>query len=443
MASLKSHATVTPSWKQYEVDENETLLSISVKFDTSADIIKRKNKIRDTSELWMGRVILVPENTEKVKNEASRIVTSSPDPEDQDPEQIGFIKLDAHRLRIDSGSSIDLKNINYKNEISGVLLVTPSAIMFDPTNNLPDQGLIIPVNKLKRAALYNVNNNSDDKISWLQVSSGTEVAYFGVDFEQANPLLRCLQKWSSAKHLATPMTSTSKSKNNFNTNQPPDFAVCSSSLELEKNEEFYSSVETEWQIESKVEFENFKAQNPMETAAGILPELSRKSTILSDAQIMNLNNLLPAKCIGSKWNLRYSTRINGTSLKTLIRNCEPSESPNLIVIKTCCNSIIGALASHSIRVSEHFFGSGQSFLFRFQDSGSSELEQFKWSGLNSFFIRCDRETLVFGSSEGSYGIWIEGTLLRGTSRKSETFNNPILTKQRDFKIDTVELWDFS
>ena len=78
MASLKSHATVTPSWRQYEVDENETLLSISVKvclqsmfdcthiktkFDTSADIIKRKNKIRDTSELWMGRVILVPENT--------------------------------------------------------------------------------------------------------------------------------------------------------------------------------------------------------------------------------------------------------------------------------------------------------------------------------------------------------------------------------------------
>ena len=30
---------------------------------------------------------------EKVKNEANRIVTSSPDPEDQDPEQIGFIKV--------------------------------------------------------------------------------------------------------------------------------------------------------------------------------------------------------------------------------------------------------------------------------------------------------------------------------------------------------------
>jgi hypothetical protein len=158
---------------------------------------------------------------------------------------------------------------------------------------------------------------------------------------------------------------------------------------------------------------------------------------------MNLNNLLPAKCIGSKWNLKYSTRLNGTSLKTLIRNCETSESPNLVVIKTCCDSIIGALSSHPIRVSEHFFGSGQSFLFRFNNSNQSDLEQFKWSGLNSFFIRCDRQTLVFGSSEGSYGIWIEGSLLRGTSKKSETFNNPILTKQRDFKIEMVELWDFS
>ena len=63
-----------------------------------------------------------------------------------------------------------------------------------------------------------------------------------------------------------------------------------------------------------------------------------------------------------------------------------------------------------------------------------ELDQFKWSGQNSFFVRCDRETLVFGSSDGSYGIWIEGTLLRGTSRKCKTFDSPVLTKERDFEV---------
>lgn len=428
------------TWRQYEVDENETLMSISIKFDTSTEVIKRKNRISDQSEIWMGRVILVPEP--KVIEEVRR--SPSPDFEDQDPESIGFIKLDAFRLRLCSDRIISLNKINYRNEISGILLVTPSAIMFDPTQNLPELGLIIPINDIKRAALYNVNKNtSDDKISWLQVSSGVTVAYFGVDLNKANPILRCLQKWSSAKHLATPVQRKHRKESESNT---ADFAVCTDSLELNRNEEFFSEVETEWQIESgefKDDFEMIRKDDMDPPMVSFMPEMSHTSNILQEQQIINLNNLLPARLIGSKWNLKYSTRLNGTSLKTLIRKCENSETPNLVIIKTTCNSIIGALSSHSIRVSEHFFGSGESFLFRFENHDQPKLDQFKWSGQNSFFVRCDRQTLVFGSSDGSYGIWIEGTLLRGTSRKCKTFDSPVLTKEKDFEIDMVELWDFN
>merc|ERR1711953_383824 len=63
------------TWRQYEVDENETLMSISIKFDTSTEAIKRKNRISDQSEIWMGRVILVPER--KVIEE----VRKSPSPD--------------------------------------------------------------------------------------------------------------------------------------------------------------------------------------------------------------------------------------------------------------------------------------------------------------------------------------------------------------------------
>merc|ERR1719454_795784 len=196
-----------------------------------------------------------------------------------------------------------------------------------------------------------------------------------------------------------------------------------SSLELDRNEEFFSEVETEWQIESgsfesvhKDEFEMIRKEEMDPPMVSFVPEMSHTSNILlQEQQIINLNNLLPARLIGSKWNLKYSTRLNGTSLKTLIRKCENSESPNLVILKTSCNSIIGGLSSHSIRVSEHFFGSGESFLFRFKNHDKPDLDQFKWSGQNSFFVRCDRETLVFGSSDGSYGIWIEGTLLRGVA----------------------------
>ena len=35
-------------------------------FDTSTEAIKRKNRISDHSEIWMGRVILVPERKGKI-----------------------------------------------------------------------------------------------------------------------------------------------------------------------------------------------------------------------------------------------------------------------------------------------------------------------------------------------------------------------------------------
>jgi hypothetical protein len=60
--------------------------------------------------------------------------------------------------------------------------------------------------------------------------------------------------------------------------------------------------------------------------------------------------------------------------------------------------------------------------------------QYSWSGLNSFFIRCDKDQIIFGSSEGNYAIWIEGSLQRGTSKTTKTFNNPILTKNKDFQV---------
>ena len=71
----------------------------------------------------------------------------------------------------------------------------------------------------------------------------------------------------------------------------------SSSLELDHNEEFFSEVETEWQIESGnfEENENLeilqksesqaKMKETLDQAARIMPEMSTKSHILSDDQV--------------------------------------------------------------------------------------------------------------------------------------------------------------
>ena len=66
---------------------------------------------------------------------------------------------------------------------------------------------------------------------------------------------------------------------------------------------------------------HFRSDDSEMECLDIMPEMGSASHILSDKQIINLNNLLPPRCIGAKWNLRYSSRKNGTSLGTLIRNC--------------------------------------------------------------------------------------------------------------------------
>ena len=95
-------------------------------------------------------------------------------------------------------SEIDVE----KDCVQGVLLITPCALMFDPTELDPENGLILPMADVKRAALY--NSPSNEFQSWLQVSGSSPVSYFSISSAETSPILACLKKWSPAKEIATP-----------------------------------------------------------------------------------------------------------------------------------------------------------------------------------------------------------------------------------------------
>jgi hypothetical protein len=99
--------------------------------------------------------------------------------------------------------------------------------------------------------------------------------------------------------------------------------------------------------------------------------------------------------------------------------------------------VFGALTSCALKVSDHFYGTGESFLFRFKtplvpaassDSascasddqhssgsaspttttantkkqtpgGANDLEVFEWTGDNIYFIKGNNESLAIGSGE--------------------------------------------
>ncbi|XP_039591235.1 TLD domain-containing protein 2-like isoform X3 [Polypterus senegalus] len=102
------------------------------------------------------------------------------------------------------------------------------------------------------------------------------------------------------------------------------------------------------------------------------------------------------------------------------------------------NQVFGVFCSDPLRISRGFYGSGETFLFCF----SPNLKVFKWTSNNSYFIKGNLESLVFGGGSGHFGLWLDEDLCHGGSNTCETFNNDILSKTQDFILKDLELWAF-
>lgn len=82
-------------------------------------------------------------------------------------------------------------------------------------------------------------------------------------------------------------------------------------------------------------------------------------------KINQLVKNLPARTVGYPWSCVYSTDKHGFSLKSLYRSMKGIDSPILIVIKDTSNNVFGAQVSCALKVSDYFYGTGESFLFTF------------------------------------------------------------------------------
>ncbi|XP_069477594.1 oxidation resistance protein 1 isoform X2 [Ambystoma mexicanum] len=168
------------------------------------------------------------------------------------------------------------------------------------------------------------------------------------------------------------------------------------------------------------------------------PNLSEPSTLLTSDEIEKLTKHLPPRTIGYPWTLAYSTGKNGMSLKTLYRTMLGLDTPVLLVIKDSDGQVFGALSSEPFKVSEGFYGTGETFLFTFFPS----FHIFKWTGDNMFFIKGDMDALAFGGGGGEFALWLDGDLYHGRSHSCKTFANPTLSKKEDFIVQDIEIWAF-
>ncbi|KAK5862771.1 hypothetical protein PBY51_018135 [Eleginops maclovinus] len=179
-------------------------------------------------------------------------------------------------------------------------------------------------------------------------------------------------------------------------------------------------------IKSELEPETFK------------PNLREASDLLEADQIEKLARNLPPRTIGYPWTLAFGTSKHGMSIKSLYRAMQGQDTPVLMVIKDSDGQVFGALASEPFKVSDGFYGTGETFLFTF----NPEFEVFKWTGDNMFFMKGDMDSLAFGGGSGEFGLWLDGDLYHGRSHSCKTFGNPMLSKKEDFYVQDIEIWAF-
>ncbi|XP_018045795.1 PREDICTED: oxidation resistance protein 1 isoform X3 [Atta colombica] len=170
----------------------------------------------------------------------------------------------------------------------------------------------------------------------------------------------------------------------------------------------------------------------------IVPDLIGTTEILSEEHREQLCRHLPARAEGYQWTLVFSTSQHGFSLNSMYRKMAKVESPILLVIEDTEGNVFGALTSCSLHVSDHFYGTGESLLFRF----TPRFQCFNWTGDNLYFIKGNNESLAIGAGDGKFGLWLDGDLYQGRTQSCSTYGNEPLAPREDFVVKTLECWAF-
>ncbi|CCM04159.1 uncharacterized protein FIBRA_06321 [Fibroporia radiculosa] len=125
------------------------------------------------------------------------------------------------------------------------------------------------------------------------------------------------------------------------------------------------------------------------------------------------------------WSLLYSLDQHGISLNTLYTRCQSHMGGALVVMRDSSEAIFGAWMGEGIRPSKgSYYGSGESFLWKLIPGKSDkQLRVFKWTGKNDYVALCEPEYISFGGGDGHYGLYLDDSLIDGSSAWCPTYDN--------------------
>lgn len=159
-----------------------------------------------------------------------------------------------------------------------------------------------------------------------------------------------------------------------------------------------------------------------------------RKSLLGDDHIRKILKHIPPRYGANDWKLVYSTDQHGYSLKTLyrkVRHC----GPIVLVAMDTSSHVFGAYASEDVHESCRYYGTGESFVMQVHP----RFQVFRSTHANNLFFLPHSDFLAFGGG-GSFALYLDSMLERGTSGRSDSFNNDVLASTSSFKCIAVEVW---
>ena len=184
-------------------------------------------------------------------------------------------------------------------------------------------------------------------------------------------------------------------------------------------------------------------------------QTSEASEICMPVQLSRIQSWLPGDRQSRRWELRYSLLRDGASLDTLIWACggraaSTGASPTLgyiLLVEDSRSHRFGAFLNHAIEPRAGFeLGSGESFVFSFDQGGVSGGRVHSWTSKNDcFFLANNQQGLCVGGGggDGQYALQIDEDLDFGSSGRCDTYDNEPLASSEFFKCLHVEVYEIT
>ncbi|KAG0040164.1 hypothetical protein BGZ82_004823 [Podila clonocystis] len=142
--------------------------------------------------------------------------------------------------------------------------------------------------------------------------------------------------------------------------------------------------------------------------------------------------------------LLFSSKTSGASFSTLLQKVT-YQGPTLVIMKDEDGYIFGAYADQDWEQGPKFYGTDRSFLFTIRPT----FRIYRPTRVNSNFQYLDSGTktlpngMGFGGQLRYFGLWLASDFQSGQSAAEpfcSTFQSPRLSKQQNFKLEEMEVW---